>query len=131
LRLENPLGGILDHSSVQHLSRSLISFICSYGLHRKSELTFTFYSYVSPCTLTGPYTPHTLTLQHTYIHTFNPSFAHTHTVLSHTYIYTDCTHNHSHTIIIYTAATLFIIYPDAESPYYTFLPLPIQYSCTL
>ena len=31
-RLENTFGEILDHSSIQNLSRSLISFACSYGL---------------------------------------------------------------------------------------------------
>uniref|UniRef100_A0A4W5Q0I0 Membrane-spanning 4-domains subfamily A member 4A-like n=1 Tax=Hucho hucho TaxID=62062 RepID=A0A4W5Q0I0_9TELE len=30
--LENTLGGILDHSSVQNPSRSLISFVCAYGM---------------------------------------------------------------------------------------------------
>ena len=50
---------------------------------------------------------HTLTLQHTHLF----------------WLYTHA-HTHSHKIFLYSAATMFIIHPDANSPYpYTYLPL--------
>jgi hypothetical protein len=39
MRLENTLGGIFDHSSRQNLSRSLISFVCAYGLPSSIQTT--------------------------------------------------------------------------------------------
>jgi hypothetical protein len=37
--LKNTLGGILDHSSKHNLSRSLISFCCTYGLPSSIQTT--------------------------------------------------------------------------------------------
>jgi hypothetical protein len=78
---------------------------------------------------------HTQRALHTHTGTHFIFCSHTHIICN--YIYTDSTHTHSHShiIIIYAAATLFIIFiidPYALSPYlYTYLPLSLQYPCTL